>query len=226
MLFMCAYPLYYVLIQSLSGGNEGTKALLLPINFTFNNFHEMLTIREIGNAILISVVRTVLGTVSHVFCCMMLGYLYTKDTMPFRKVLYRFMVITMYVGGGIIPDVFVPVDTTRASAFFVACNKKATQMRFASEMFDRYRDKLSPVESFDDLIPLLDGMDLPKRFRTFAQTRDGITATDQEWEETLPYLEPQLRALVGRYSRLGENAFYKLYEEIDTMLQAAIRQGT
>ena len=133
---------------------------------------------------------------------------------------------TVYGGGGIIPDVFVPVDTTRASAFFVACNKKATQMRFASEMFDRYRDKLSPVESFDDLIPLLDGMDLPKRFRTFAQTRDGITATDQEWEETLPYLEPQLRALVGRYSRLGENAFYKLYEEIDTMLQAAIRQGT
>jgi carboxyl-terminal processing protease len=149
-----------------------------------------------------------------------------EEITRYSQSLEKEMHMMVYGGGGIIPDVFVPVDTTRASAFFVACNKKATQMRFASEMFDRYHDKLSPVESFDDLIPLLDGMDLPKRFRAFAQTRDGITATDQEWEETLPYLEPQLRALVGRYSRLGENAFYKLYEEIDSMLQAAIRQGT
>ena len=119
MLFACAYPLYYVLIQSLSGGNEGTKALLLPINFTFNNFHEMLTIREIGNAILISVVRTVLGTVSHVFCCMMLGYLYTKDTMPFRKVLYRFMVITMYVGGGMIPTYLVMREYGLVNSFWI-----------------------------------------------------------------------------------------------------------
>ena len=133
---------------------------------------------------------------------------------------------TVYGGGGIIPDVFVPIDTTRASDFFVACNKKATQMRFASEMFDRYRSKLAPVETFNDLIPLLDGMDLPKQFRAFAQKQDGITATDREWDETLPYLEPQLRALVGRYSKLGENAFYKLYEEVDTMLQAAIHQGS
>ena len=119
MLFMCAYPLYYVLIQSLSGGNEGTKALLWPINFTFNNFQEMLTINEIGSAILISVVRTVLGTVSHVFCCMMLGYLYTKDTMPFRKVLYRFMVITMYVGGGMIPTYLVMREYGLVNSFWI-----------------------------------------------------------------------------------------------------------
>ena len=119
MLFMCAYPLYYVLIQSLSGGNEGTKALLWPINFTFNNYREMLTIREIGNAILISVVRTVLGTVSHVFCCMMLGYLYTKDTMPFRKVLYRFMIVTMYVGGGMIPTYLVMREYGLVNSFWI-----------------------------------------------------------------------------------------------------------
>ena len=119
MLFACAYPLYYVLIQSLSGGNEGTKALLWPINFTFNNYHEMLTIPEIGNAILVSVARTVLGTVSHVFCCMMLGYLYTKDTMPFRKVLYRFMVITMYVGGGMIPTYLVMREYRLVNSFWI-----------------------------------------------------------------------------------------------------------
>ena len=44
---------------------------------------------------------------------------------------------TVYGGGGIIPDIFVPVDTTRVTKFFIACNKKATQMRFAPVMFDR-----------------------------------------------------------------------------------------
>ena len=38
---------------------------------------------------------------------------------------------TVYGGGGIVPDVFVPVDTTSATRFFIKCNKKATQMRFA-----------------------------------------------------------------------------------------------
>ncbi|MBQ2530972.1 MAG: S41 family peptidase, partial [Bacteroidales bacterium] len=32
---------------------------------------------------------------------------------------------TVFGGGGIIPDVFVPLDTTKASKFFIACNKKA-----------------------------------------------------------------------------------------------------
>ena len=107
MVILCFYPLYYVFIQSLSGGNEGTKAMLYPINFTLKNYSDMLKINEIGHAIFISVARTVLGTVTHVFCCMLLGYLFTKETMPFRKFFYRFMVITMYVSGGLIPGYLV-----------------------------------------------------------------------------------------------------------------------
>ena len=129
---------------------------------------------------------------------------------------------TVYGGGGIIPDVFVPIDTTRATPFYLACNKKATQMRFASAMFDRYRETLSPIDSFDELEKVLDRMNLPASFRAFARDKDGITATDTEWRQTLSYLEPQLRALVGRYSRLGENAFYKLYMDVDATLQRAI----
>ncbi|MBO4263294.1 MAG: PDZ domain-containing protein [Bacteroidales bacterium] len=34
--------------------------------------------------------------------------------------------------GGILPDVFVPLDTTRVGAFYQACNRKAVPMRFAS----------------------------------------------------------------------------------------------
>ncbi|MEE3476717.1 MAG: S41 family peptidase, partial [Candidatus Cryptobacteroides sp.] len=58
---------------------------------------------------------------------------------------------TVFGGGGIIPDVFVPLDTTKASKFFIACNKKATQMRFASDMFDRFKGTISGIDDYEEL---------------------------------------------------------------------------
>ena len=133
---------------------------------------------------------------------------------------------TVYGGGGIIPDVFVPVDTTRATKFFIACNKKATQMRFASAMFDRYKGTLSTISDYKELNNFLDRLSLPSAFREYASTKDGITCTQKEWEETSEYLLPQLRALVGRYSKLGENAFYKMYLNVDPTLKKAIESDS
>ncbi len=133
---------------------------------------------------------------------------------------------TVYGGGGIIPDVFVPVDTTRATKFFIACNKKATQMRFASAMFDKYKGRLSEIDNDAELGIFLDKMNIPTAFREYASSKDGITCTQKEWEETSEYLLPQLRALVGRYSKLGENAFYKMYLNIDVTLKKAIESDS
>lgn len=133
---------------------------------------------------------------------------------------------TVYGGGGIIPDVFVPVDTTRATKFFIACNKKATQMRFASAMFDRYKGSLTEIGDYDELNRFLDRMNLPAAFREYASSKDGISCTQKEWDETSDYLLPQLRALVGRYSRLGENAFYKMYLNVDVTLKKAIESDS
>lgn len=133
---------------------------------------------------------------------------------------------TVYGGGGIIPDIFVPVDTTRATKFFIACNKKATQMRFASAMFDRYKGSLTEIGDYDELNRFLDRMNLPAAFREYASSKDDISCTQKEWDETSDYLLPQLRALVGRYSRLGENAFYKMYLNVDVTLKKAIESDS
>ena len=45
----------------------------------------------------------------------------------------------------------------------------------------------------------------------------------KEWQETLKYLGPQLRALVSRYSPLGENAFYKYYLPVDDVVEQALK---
>ena len=129
---------------------------------------------------------------------------------------------TVYGGGGIVPDVFVPVDTTRATDFFVACRRKATPMRFASEMFDQYRSRLLEIDDYRTLETFLDGLDLSARFIRFAAEKDKISLRPGEWEETEAYLLPWIRALVGRYSKLGENAYFKLYLPVDETVKIAM----
>ena len=128
----------------------------------------------------------------------------------------------VYGGGGIMPDVFVPMDTTRASVFYVACNRKTTQMRFAADLFDRYQDQLRGISDYGAMDAFLSRADIPGQFRRFALQRDGITVSDKEFAETLSYLEPQLNALVARYSKLGENAFYKYYLPVDSTVAKAL----
>ena len=129
----------------------------------------------------------------------------------------------VYGGGGIMPDVFVPMDTTRATPFYVACNRKTTQMRFAAAMFDKYSKQLLAIDNYKDMDAFLKRIDLPGEFRRFALNRDGIKVSDAEYAETLPYLQPQLNALVSRYSKLSENAFYKYYLPVDSTVEEALK---
>ena len=129
---------------------------------------------------------------------------------------------TVYGGGAIIPDIIVPVDTTRATQFYIACNRKSTQMRYAAWVFDKHPKALAAIDSYPAMDQFLESLDLPSAFPAFARNRDGIELKEGEWAETAPYLLPQLRALIARYSKLGENAFYKYYLESDDVLKKAI----
>ena len=132
----------------------------------------------------------------------------------------------VYGGGGIIPDVFVPLDTTKATTFYVKCNRKATAVRFAQTMFDKYRTSLAGIDDFDQLDKYLENIDLGKQFLDFAANVDGIKPKEGEWEETAEYLMPQLKALVGRFSKLDDEAFYRFYLPIDDTIQAALKNSS
>lgn len=103
LILLCAFPLYYVLVQSLSATQVAGKGVLLPYRFTFNNYGTVFQMQDIFNSLLISVARTVSGTCITLFCCMLLGYLFTQEALPGRKFFYRMLTVTMYVSGGIIP---------------------------------------------------------------------------------------------------------------------------
>ena len=124
--------------------------------------------------------------------------------------------------GGIIPDVFVPIDTTRASDFYIKCNRKATTMRFSSAYFDAHKAELSAIDDYGALLGYLDRAGLERQFLEYARAKDGLVPAKGEWEESKSYMMTQIKALVGRYSKLGDNAFYHLYLQIDDVFAAAI----
>lgn len=124
--------------------------------------------------------------------------------------------------GGIIPDVFVPIDTTKVESFYINCNRKATPMRFASAYFDTHRSELQAIESYPELVRYLDNAGLEKKFLAFAKERDGLVPTASEWQVEKSYMMTQVQALVGRYSKLGDNAFYHLYLQTDEVYKAAM----
>ena len=102
---LCLYPFYYIFSYSLSDPKEAALSLrvaFLPVKPTIQNYIDIFKISDIVHATYISVLRTFIGTVITVVCCGFFAYLVTKP-MYFRKFIYRMMIITMYVGGGLIP---------------------------------------------------------------------------------------------------------------------------
>lgn len=103
--FLCAFPFYYIFINTISNNelSSAGKILFIPIGIHFGNYIEVLKLRGIAQAALISAARTVLGTFLTLMGSSFLGYAFTKQEYWKRKFWYRFVVVAMYFNAGIIP---------------------------------------------------------------------------------------------------------------------------
>ena len=107
--FMCCYPLWYVFIYSISDPAKSSveTVILWPLGLSLSNLQQTFQMKGIFRSITLSVARTVLGTCGTVFSCTLLGFVFSKKHFPARTLLYRMLIITMYVGGGMIPTYMV-----------------------------------------------------------------------------------------------------------------------
>ena len=79
----------------------------------------------------------------------------------------------VYGGGGIIPDVFVPIDTVGVTDLLVRINRQALTVKYSSEVADRYRKQLRRATTLDSLITLLDSMGLEDGFLDYLSRQGG-----------------------------------------------------
>lgn len=103
--FMCVFPFYYIFINTISNNklSSSGKILFYPRQIHFNNYAEVLKLRGIGLAALISALRTMLGTFLTLLGSSFLGYAFSKPEYWKRKLWYRFVIISMYFSAGLIP---------------------------------------------------------------------------------------------------------------------------
>lgn len=102
---VCIFPFYYLFINTISD-NELVRTGQIkwyPIGIHIRNYLQLVNVNNLGSAVIVSVARTVIGTIAMVLASAFVGYLVTKQEMWGRKFIYRFIIITMYFNAGLIP---------------------------------------------------------------------------------------------------------------------------
>ncbi len=99
------FPLWNVVVNSFSSATAvaSGKSIFWPAEFTVANYKAVFADTSIWNAFLISVLKTLIGVVCHVFFCAMVAYGMSKQYLKGRKLYTVMGVITMFFSGGMIP---------------------------------------------------------------------------------------------------------------------------
>jgi len=99
------YPMINTLAVSLNDATDSLKGgiYLWPRKFSLENYKFVFQESNIANAALISVLRTVIGTVLTVFCSAMVAYTISRPEYVLRRFVTVIFLLTMYFNGGLIP---------------------------------------------------------------------------------------------------------------------------
>ena len=128
----------------------------------------------------------------------------------------------VYGGGGIMPDVFVPADTTDVTPYFIEVVGRNILYRYTIEYADRHRDALNAVQTLDELETLLDSdRTLVDDFIRYA-ARKGVAPRYGDIARSRKLIEAQLRAYIGRNTALEDNGFYANIYPVDNVIMRAI----
>lgn len=108
----CLYPFVNILLTSFSTEVDyyASTLLVIPRHFTFEAYRYIFLEGGMLRAFLNSVLVAVLGVVYSMLMTSLGAYALTKRDMPGRKILFTFILITMFFGGGVIPFFLVIKD--------------------------------------------------------------------------------------------------------------------
>ena len=130
---------------------------------------------------------------------------------------------TVYGGGGIMPDIFIPLDTLGMNDFYRSVWDRNILYRYTMEYTDRHRAEMDAVESLAQLDALLSRGDMLKDFVEYAKRHD-IEANDADVEAAKSVILAQLRAYIGRNALHDESGFYYNIYPIDNTMQRAVKE--
>lgn len=126
----------------------------------------------------------------------------------------------VYGGGGIMPDFFVPVDTSGNSEYFNNIYRKGLVYTFAYAYADEHRKELSDFTKAGEFDSYLDKKNILDEFVKYA-TDKGVPRDNDGLKQSSLIIKTQLKAYIAR-NIIGEEGFYPIIEKIDNTLLKAI----
>ena len=121
LIVMTVYPFLNVLAISLNDPMDTMRNInfIIPRKFTLSNYIYIFEENNLGGAFIMSVVRTLVGTIIGVVCTAMLAYVLSRKDFYFNKPFTILFIITMYVSGGMIPEYLLLTRTLHLSNNFM-----------------------------------------------------------------------------------------------------------
>lgn len=126
----------------------------------------------------------------------------------------------VYGGGGIMPDYFVPQDTTGHTPYYTDAQNKGYTYSFAFQYADKNRETLKKFKEYTDLCDYLDKENINLQFYKFAESK-GLTTETAGRDECADVINNILKAYISR-NIIGEKAFYPILNSKDETIIKAL----
>ena len=130
---------------------------------------------------------------------------------------------TVYGGGGIMPDIFIPMDTIGITRYYTKVWDSNTLYRYTLRYADRHREALDKVTTLEELDSLLSADDLLSDFVRYAE-QQGIATNRHELNISRDIILAQLRAYIGRNALGDDSGFYYNIYPVDKVMRRAVEE--
>jgi len=127
---------------------------------------------------------------------------------------------TVYGGGGIMPDIFVPIDTLGISEYYLDIRNQGLLYRYSLNYSDDNRKALSGLKSPDEFVKYLNGQNVLRKFIAFA-AKEGVKEKPKDIRVSEKILKVQLNAYISR-NFLDNEGFFPIIREIDNTLERGL----
>lgn len=127
----------------------------------------------------------------------------------------------VYGGGGIMPDLFVPEDTTGMTGYYVNVSNAGLIQEFAYDMAERYRSRLAGAKNINQFLSLLpDDASLLNDFVSFAASK-GVPARWYYINISRDLILRNLKAVIAR-DAVGYGMFIEMLNQGDKTIENAV----
>ncbi len=128
----------------------------------------------------------------------------------------------VYGGGGIMPDIFVPRDTTKYSDYYYKLRDKGVIYQFALEFSDKNRLQLTRYETVDELLKYIDDANLESLIIK-AATDKGVKYNNKQFLTSKEIILTEAKAYIAR-NIMNDDAFYPILHNIDEIMKETIKE--